>query len=151
MAKQSRFLGALAMALVALGCGKGNLVPVKGVVTLDGQPLEGASVTFVPEENGGFPAGGRTDANGAFHLSTYSDGDGARLGDYRVTVTKAANDPSWGDKRQMMKKRVAGKGTEPRNLLPAVYAAPSKTPFRSHVPTAGKITLELTGKGPSSP
>jgi len=47
--KYSKALGALAL-LAALGCGDKNLVAVKGVVTLDGQPVEGALVKFIPAE-----------------------------------------------------------------------------------------------------
>jgi len=54
-----------AVGLVLSGCGpKGpELAPVEGVVTLDGQPLEGATVLF-HAEGGGRPSTGTTDANG---------------------------------------------------------------------------------------
>jgi hypothetical protein len=151
MTKQRRFFGVLGLALIASGCSKGNLVSVQGIVTLEGQPVQGASVTFVPEENGGYSAGGWTDKNGVFNLTTYSEGDGALPGNYRVIITKTASDPSRGDKRQIEKMRIKGKALRPINLLPASYGDPSKTPLRWRVPDDGKKTLELTSSGPSSP
>lgn len=57
-----------AVALGLVGCGRDTfpLVPVQGVVTLDGQPVEGARVSFIPER--AFTAGGVTDTSGRFTL-----------------------------------------------------------------------------------
>ena len=55
-----------------------------------GQPVEGASVQFVPVD-GGPPAFGTTDASGVFTLTTFKQGDGARKGEYKVTVTKMSD------------------------------------------------------------
>lgn len=76
---------------VAAGCGSGNpsTVPVKGTVTLNGNPVDGASVTFVPEA-GGRPATGTTDASGQFTLTTFETGDGAPEGKYKVGVNKTS-------------------------------------------------------------
>ncbi len=152
----------MALMLVASGCGgKGGLVAVRGVVTLDGQPVEGASVTFSPEEDSGKAAGGLTDSEGVFDLTTFSEGDGALPGDYRVTVTKTESDPSMDLRRirnssvnrdtRDLRKLLTGKRLEPRNLLPVVYANRSTTPLRWRVPTDAKKTLELNSKASSSP
>ena len=37
------------VVLVAAGCSDNGLVPVEGILTLDGKPLSGATVYFVPE------------------------------------------------------------------------------------------------------
>ncbi len=43
------FLWLLVAALVVTtGCSKSDLIPVTGTVTLDGKPLDGAAVSFVP-------------------------------------------------------------------------------------------------------
>jgi hypothetical protein len=69
------------------GCGGGlALVPVSGVVTLDGKPVADAGVLFAPVA-GGPPATGGTDANGAFELRT-NNRPGAVVGKHRVTVIK---------------------------------------------------------------
>ena len=76
----------LATCCVLAGCGGPKLLPVSGVVTLDGQPVAGAGVMFLPADKG--PAtGGTTDATGKFELST-TNRRGIAPGRYRVTVTK---------------------------------------------------------------
>src|SRR5262249_26417852 len=78
---------ALALVLlVACGCGK-RMSKVEGTVLLDDKPLDGATVVFQPEE-GGQPATGMTGSDGVFHLTTRTTGDGARTGNYKVTITK---------------------------------------------------------------
>jgi len=62
------------------------MTPVEGVVTLDGEVLEGASVLFHPQA-GGRPATGLTDAQGKFELKTMED-DGAQVGMSDVSVAK---------------------------------------------------------------
>lgn len=84
------FVGAI--LLLAAGCRKGPAVVfVEGVVRLDGQPLEAASVAFTPvEAKGELPAAGFTDANGRFVLSARGAGlgRGTTVGDYIVIVKK---------------------------------------------------------------
>jgi hypothetical protein len=80
----------LLIVVALVGCGgsdKPKLAPVTGVVTLDGQPIEGAAVMFMPTA-GGRPAHGSTDAHGRFELMTFKTGDGALVGEHRVSVTK---------------------------------------------------------------
>lgn len=83
---------AMAIAVIAslpyAGCGPSRpaTVRVEGTVTLDGQPVEGAAVQFIPAS--GSPAHGLTDAAGRFTLTTFDDGDGAMPGQHRITVQK---------------------------------------------------------------
>ncbi|MBW3597231.1 MAG: carboxypeptidase-like regulatory domain-containing protein [Planctomycetes bacterium] len=79
------FPAALVLALT-LGCGNQNLGRVEGTVTLDGQPLEGAMVTFSPVE-GGRPAAARTDAAGRYELIYTRDDEGALIGEHQVSIT----------------------------------------------------------------
>jgi hypothetical protein len=73
--------------VVLAGCGRGPvMVPVSGVVTLDGAPVADANVMFAPRGDGR-PAEGKTDAAGKFSLTTEKPNDGAMEGDYEVTVT----------------------------------------------------------------
>ncbi|MBN1910396.1 MAG: carboxypeptidase regulatory-like domain-containing protein [Pirellulales bacterium] len=53
---------------------------------LDGKPVEGAAVGFMPEQ-GGPVASGSTDAEGYFQLSTMNQ-PGALVGKHQVTVIK---------------------------------------------------------------
>jgi hypothetical protein len=74
--------------LVSAGCresGTATVVPVKGKVLLDGEPLKFGSVTLQPTR--GQPARGDIRPDGEFTLSTYSPGDGAPIGRHTVKVT----------------------------------------------------------------
>ena len=81
------------MFLVAGGCGGGNLprtVPARGVVTLDGKPVEAAQVVLVPDPQapgalGGF---GASDASGRFSLRAFDAKDGVIPGAYKVQISK---------------------------------------------------------------
>ena len=64
------------------------VVPVAGVVTVDGQPAKGILVELHdPEAEDGIEPRGFTDDSGAFQLTTYNTGDGAPPGEYTVTFT----------------------------------------------------------------
>lgn len=81
--------GLLCAAFVgAWGCGgQGDRPPlgrVTGAVTLDGQPLVGAQVTFAPET--GRPSIGRTDSTGRYELFYVLATKGAKVGKHRVFI-----------------------------------------------------------------
>jgi hypothetical protein len=83
--------------MLATGCRRGPAVVfVEGVVRMDGQPLEGASVAFTPvEAKGELPAAGFTDSSGRFVLSARGAGlgRGTTVGDYIVIVKKEVVPP----------------------------------------------------------
>ena len=72
--------------LLLTGCAKSapDVAPVSGRVTLDGQPLEFAVVTFQPE--GKAPATSGTDKDGRYELMYKRDVMGAPLGMNRVSI-----------------------------------------------------------------
>lgn len=83
---------AFCLAIVPLlsGCGSGpRLYPVTGKVTLDGAPVAGAAVTFVPDPAKGntlkIIATGQSGPDGTFTLKTEGDA-GAPAGWYQVSV-----------------------------------------------------------------
>ena len=85
-------LASLCVLIASLvGCG-GNPVdypdtaPVTGTVTLDGAPLAGAWVSFVPAE--GRPATGQTDADGKYELMYTGTIKGCTLGISTVMIRK---------------------------------------------------------------
>ena len=98
MHRSNSALAALGLAIAIAGCSQQATLttePVEGVVTLDGQPVEGAIVTFQPVTEGqGTSAGGRTDASGKYTLTvTTGDGGagaGTTPGEYMIGVTKNA-------------------------------------------------------------
>lgn len=84
-----RILSCIVLLVIAstMGCsGDDRVATVQGTVTLDGEPVGDASVTFMPKE-GGRPAFGITDADGTYRLTTFKDGDGAMIGEQLVTIT----------------------------------------------------------------
>lgn len=84
------FLSGWALLTTSLtGCGSSDHPPlgrVSGVVTLDGQPLADADVTFQPE-GAGRASVGTTDAEGQYELVYLNDVDGAIVGSNRVLIT----------------------------------------------------------------
>jgi hypothetical protein len=81
-------LACTAVVLLAVtlttGCGGEQFGDVTGRVTLDGEPLVGATVEFQPE--GGSPAYGVTDEQGRYKLLFSADQQGATVGIHRVRI-----------------------------------------------------------------
>jgi len=91
----SRFQSFLlvAAAILVTGCGQQasnpDLVPVSGTVHLVGQPLAGASVTFIAVgATPGEGATGITDEAGRYELAHFRAGKGAMPGEYKVVISK---------------------------------------------------------------
>jgi hypothetical protein len=76
----------LALFSLLIGCGDGGpeLASVKGVVTLDGQPVPNAVLTFVPQQ--GSPSYGRTSREGNYELMFTDVKRGAMLGTHQVSI-----------------------------------------------------------------
>jgi len=157
-----RYLPLALLAAVVLaaggGCGPGRLSKVEGTVTLDGQPLEGALVEFVPE-GAGQPASGVTGSDGFFRLTTLTTGDGAAVGDYKVLIKKTEKREVGGvvktDDPDSMKAAYGGflkerrkrKPRDPKSEIPAMYGDAKQTPLKAHVPPDGSLKFELRSKG----
>jgi len=95
--RMSLVIGLMSIALLLQGCGgAAGFVPVSGKVTLDGQPLEGASVQFHPKEAEAEGSYGKTDAEGKYTLKRASDdATGAAVGEHDVTISKTTEtDPA---------------------------------------------------------
>jgi hypothetical protein len=83
----------VAIAVLFGGCNPaGKVVPVSGVVTLDGKPLANAHLAFQPQAAGGTTSAGTgsyalTDASGAYKLRLAdTDQPGAVIGSHRVEI-----------------------------------------------------------------
>src|SRR5262245_26752817 len=85
---------AVALAVVAVaGCGGSKfptVYPVKGKITVNGQPAKECQISFhrTTEGDKNFPATprGLTDDKGEFQLTSYNLNDGAAEGEYVVTI-----------------------------------------------------------------
>jgi len=150
------------LLLAAAGCSsRYKPVPVSGEVTLNGKPVEGATVYFYAATDGpeGRPAVGTTDKAGQFRLGTMGNADGALPGEYKVVVTKFVpsdpnlkipdfpDTPEGRAKREDFLYRVYGERKSPiKNVLPAKYENPASTPLECSVKGRTTVKLELTGK-----
>jgi hypothetical protein len=137
----------------AVGCGgpDSQFVRVEGTITFNGQPVDGATVTFQPiNPDSGGAAAGTTDANGVFTLTSGQatrGGTGVLPGEYRVLVSKRpppppdpiqeAFDRGEIDYDELQRRRAAVSlrpaTTGPTNLLPERYSRPSTTDLRATV------------------
>jgi len=110
-----------AVALIA-GCGGTGLhtIVVTGTVTFDGEPLEGAAITFTPRGEG-HPAFGITDANGRYTLQTMlgNPDAGTTPGDYEVAITKFEATPP----RTEEEDALGLPPPSPRSLIPVRYGS----------------------------
>jgi hypothetical protein len=81
--------------LMLAGCGGSSrgrhLAPVTGNVTRQGRPLPEGRIVFMPVEPGD-SASGQIVA-GVYRLGTYSPGDGATPGRYKVAITSWIREP----------------------------------------------------------
>jgi hypothetical protein len=152
-----------ALLTAAAGCGgKYTPVAVSGVVTLDGQPVEGATVYFyaVGDEKDGRPAFGTTDKDGSFRLSTMGENDGALKRPYKVVITKYVPTnpnlkiPDFPDtlegqnaRQDFMYRQFEAKGIQPfKNILPARYGDSGTTPLECNVTGRTKVNFDLTSQ-----
>ncbi len=72
--------------MATLGCGSAdNMAPVKGVVTVGGEPVPSGTIQFIPA-SGGRPATGQIGSDGSYALSTKTPGDGVPPGEYKVII-----------------------------------------------------------------
>ena len=140
-----------ALALAGVGCG--DQVKVRGVVTLDGNPIKGAVVTFIPEGGGGQPASGITQKDGSFRLETLKENDGVLPGNYKVTVTytegaKATGPPARSMREAMPSQKMANKQKKvhPKYVIPLRYSEPGRTVLRQKVPPDGDVKFDLQSK-----
>ncbi len=117
-----------------------NVQMVKGVVLLEGQPLDGATVGFSPvNPEIGLPASGVTAADGSFRLTATRGGRagaGTTVGDYVVTVNKSfvealtppsEDDPSYG--------RGPSRFPEITPIVEPVFGDITRSPLRATVVT----------------
>lgn len=94
MCRISWFMGLLGSLLLAVGCSGGTdpnrrpTAEASGVVTYQGKPVEGATVSFIASAGEPISAFGLTNAEGKFTLRTYEEDDGAVIGEHQVTVNK---------------------------------------------------------------
>jgi hypothetical protein len=156
-----RLVGLILILGTAAGCeGQRALVPVSGTVTLDGKPVEGATVTFhlLGDDKEGRPATGQTDKTGTFRLTTGNE-LGARPGEHKVVIVKSVlagpklkmpdfpNTPEGKNQRELfLWKHYKDDQLPYQNVLPDRYGDMKATPLTCKVPDDSPVDLSLTSK-----
>lgn len=132
-------------AAAAVGCEAGlDLAPVSGRVLLDGEPLPFGYVRFHPQT--GPPAQGEIGQGGAFTMATSEPGDGALVGQHRVSVLCfEGHDPA------RRGQAPAGEVALGRPLIPLNYTRSGMSGLSVDVPPEGldDYVIELSSEGPS--
>ena len=146
-----------AIALVSAGCGGKTasvegVVKTSGVVTLQGAPVAGASVTFYPDGAGGQAAAGTTDAQGKYELTTLNAKDGAKPGTYKVMVSKMETSGlgatmSQEEQYKYLEQHGSPPPTETKNALPQQYADITTTPLTATVRDGDKNEFNFDLQG----
>ena len=150
------------LTMFLAGCGGDSpdypdTIPVTGKVTLDGKPVENASITLTPANKGEATRGARATsaADGTFTVKTFFsasyDADGAVPGKYLVSVTKyeqkapsshgEALQTMEGQSNQSKMQRAMAMGGE--NVLPEKYASPESSGLEIEVKAGQEKTLNL--------
>jgi len=130
---------AILIAASVTSCGGPNAASVSGTITLDGQPLPSANVSFHPDGgSGGAPAYGQSDASGRYSLSTGSD-SGLAPGKYVAVVVATKEPPQPYD--------ATGSEVPPIPITPAKYANIESSDLRVEV-KAGKNDVPLALQSP---
>jgi hypothetical protein len=141
-------------AVMTSGCGT-HLTKVSGKVTLDGKPVDGATVVFTETANPSLMSTGVTDAQGEYSLTTFSGGDkpirGCPPGNYQVSITKKEEDgPPPADTSAMtIEERIhydmsrSGRGMSEKKKfiyhVPQKYELAQKSGLTVEVPSEGNI------------
>jgi hypothetical protein len=154
----------LVLSVTLLGCGgedlsrfKEGLVPVKGKVTLDGEPLRNSGVLFIPKsaasigakpDTGTRTAMGETDPQGAYTLISPPSGPdvkpeeypGCLPGEYAVVLLQRG-----GAGVEVQPGQKAPEG--PVQAIPGKYMDPQKSGLKATVSaSSGEFNFDLLSK-----
>lgn len=137
------------LLLPIIGCGDSNkgprTVPASGVLTLDGTPVEGATIAFVQQNGGGHSAQGYSDAEGKFSLNAFEYKTGAVPGEYMAIIQKTVvgtAESKAGSEEAEHEGEGGGEAGVPRNALPDQYRIPNNN-FVFTVPEDGTDSLNI--------
>jgi hypothetical protein len=140
--------GLLLAAMLLTGCGR-DLLPVEGVVIVDGKPVEGGTgLLFCPLDKPGRPATGRVGADGRFTMQT-GPREGVMRGRYKVAISNSTNtvEPPvfdgeaypWSPEFQKYEQRLREFLAQPARpgMIPVAYSSMMSTPLEYRVPEDG--------------
>jgi len=142
---------ALIICLAITGCnrdGLPGLVPAAGIVTLNGDPVERAIISFAPTTTspGVRSASAMTDQNGRFVVTTLHFGDGIQPGEYQIIVTKTTG--TGGDLSPEESARTGGGNDRQMvNHLPSKYGNKETSGLTVSISSRGDRNIELKLEG----
>lgn len=126
-------------ALAGCGDGRPSLVEAIGTVTVNGKPVEGATVVFEPieveAEKFARPAVATTDASGQFAMGAYGKSEGVPIGKYAVGI----------EKRELVGDLPANYNAENPEATPLKYKM--VVPAQYNIPSQSGLTAEVTSSG----
>lgn len=153
----------LVLFCCSIGCSRGPQRPptykVTGVVVMDNSPVTDAIVSFLPN-NKQQSANGFTDSSGRYELTSFTRGDGAMEGSYRVTIVKyqgvdsgapeekkaVSSEDQEGD--DYVPSGVGGpRDTGPKSILPKEFADQENTPLEAMVEPVGDNVMNFDISG----
>jgi hypothetical protein len=142
----------LVFTCILIGCGHRSTFstePVDGLVTLDGKPLNQATITFSPilnETPDAKPAYGLSDEGGKFKMTAANgglEGKGTTIGKYVICITKIVGMTSLSDE-EIKKRNAQGIAVqlEVKSVIPQKYSDISTSGLNFEV-VRGKNTCIL--------
>jgi hypothetical protein len=149
----------MALAIVA-GCGseedKISLVPVKGTITMNGKPLEGATVSFVPDAGNKFNTPG-VDTTGpeGNYMIRFKSRSGLSPGKYTVVVEQSVNPTFAGEMSEPMKNdpmmlQIAADAASQAGAKKKTAPAITKKEFEAQVASEKNDPFDFDVKGRST-
>jgi hypothetical protein len=155
------------LAVTAAGCGPSRpaVAPVRGQITLGGEPVKTGVVWFYPATSGR-PAIGEIGADGRYTLGTFAKEDGAMLGSHVVViesrmVSPPKNRPAAAPaatlpadtpehiRREFESGLPMNAANEITWIVPEKYAAQATTPLRAEV-QPGRNTIDFDIPSPAN-
>jgi hypothetical protein len=147
-------------AVFLVGCGSGktpepdlDLVPVTGMVTLNGEPLADAEISFLFDGKppAGFAASGaKSDSSGKFVVMTGSK-PGTCPGRYRITISRwrmPDGSPVKADPESGMDLEMLRQSGQLKQTVPDRYSNPDRTELSASISDSEDdepLELKLTG------
>ncbi len=135
------FFGMVACVSFLSLCGcfgsNSDIGSVTGTVTLDGEPIEWATVTFKPTQGRG--SIGVTDANGVYTLGYIRNQNGALIGNHKVVIRTEIVKSPYGDGEES---EGAVEPTPRKEMLPKKHSDWKKTELTATV-ESGSNTIDF--------
>ena len=142
------------LVLPLTGCARGGLaglVPAAGIVTLNGVPVEEATISFAPASDSSDvrSASATTGKDGKFVVTTLNYGDGMYPGEYQVFVTKTTTTgkSGFGGGFGLDEKKRTIDDSQIVYHLPLKYGDKKTSGLTVSIPSKGNKNIELKLEG----